>query len=153
MPMPITIPPRSWLDAVFALITRPTSNTAVQRDTRTSPVSGSTRTSQNWAPQAAFIQRRWSRRKLRRELQLPGHPAEPERFASLSSSRFSFSHADSRLLAILAVCMDPPAPGLTGRVASPYSTRTASNGSPNGDGTTWLEPDTDEQYTAAHQLH
>ena len=64
MPMPITIPPRSWLAAVFALITVPTSNDPSQRDTRTSPVSGSTRTSQNCAPHAAFTQRRRSSRNF-----------------------------------------------------------------------------------------
>src|SRR5690606_1508933 len=59
-PIPITIPPRSWLVAVFGLITRPTSNTATQRVTRTSPVSSSTATSQKWAPGAARTWRRWS---------------------------------------------------------------------------------------------
>ena len=59
--MPITIPPRSWLAAVFALTTVPMSNTPTHRVTRTSPVSGSTRTSQNCAPAAAFTQRRLSR--------------------------------------------------------------------------------------------
>ena len=57
VPIPITIPPRSWLVAVFALITVPTSNTDTQRDTRTSPVSSSTSTSQKCAPVAARTQR------------------------------------------------------------------------------------------------
>jgi hypothetical protein len=50
MPMPMMMPPRSWLAAVFGLITRPQSNDPSQRDTRTSPESSRTRTSQNCAP-------------------------------------------------------------------------------------------------------
>jgi hypothetical protein len=46
----ITMPPRSCEAAVLALITRPTSNTLSHRDTRISPVSWSTRTSQKCAP-------------------------------------------------------------------------------------------------------
>lgn len=59
--MPMMMPPRSWLAAVRALITVPTSNTPSQREIRTSMVSGSTRTSQNCAPVAARTHRRRSR--------------------------------------------------------------------------------------------
>ena len=55
------MPPFSWLAAVLALSTRPTSKAPTQRATRTSPVSRSTCTSQKWAPDAARTQRRWSR--------------------------------------------------------------------------------------------
>ena len=50
MPNPIVMPPRHWLDAVFGLMILPQSKTPKKRETRTSPVSWSTRTSQNCAP-------------------------------------------------------------------------------------------------------
>jgi hypothetical protein len=49
---------------VDGLTTVPMSNTPTQRVMRTSMVSGSTRTSQNWAPEAAFTQWRRSRMSL-----------------------------------------------------------------------------------------
>jgi len=44
------MPPRNWLAAVLGLRMRPVSNEPSQRDTRTSPVTSLTRTSQNCAP-------------------------------------------------------------------------------------------------------
>jgi hypothetical protein len=80
MPMPITMPPRNWLAAVLGLMTLPTSNTPSHREIRTSPVSVSTRTSQNCAPRAAFDQRP-SRRNLditrAGRASLPRRPSEP----------------------------------------------------------------------------
>ena len=50
--MPIVMPPMSCERAVRGLTIRPAANTPSMRGTRTSPVSASTRTSANWAPNA-----------------------------------------------------------------------------------------------------
>jgi len=50
--IPMVIPLKAWLRAVFALITLPMSNTPRCFVTRTSPVSASTRTSLNCAPKS-----------------------------------------------------------------------------------------------------
>ena len=50
MPRPMVIPPMSCERASFALMILPVANTPRARETRTSPVPGSTRTSTNWAP-------------------------------------------------------------------------------------------------------
>ena len=49
-PRPHSIPPISWLRASSGLSTRPGANTPASRRARTSPSSGSTATSANWAP-------------------------------------------------------------------------------------------------------
>ena len=46
------MPPMNWERAVFGLMTRPTANTPSTRLRRTSPLSASTRTSTNCAPNA-----------------------------------------------------------------------------------------------------
>jgi hypothetical protein len=53
------------------------SNASVQRLTRTSPVSESTRTSQNWAPHASFRQRRRSR--MSRDMNFARPESRPSR--------------------------------------------------------------------------
>ena len=159
MPMPITMPPRSWLAAVLGLITRPTSNTPSQRETRTSPVSASTRTSQKCAPRAAFDQR-WSLRNRRRNSTWPaslptpgvgpdggldGRPARPRPTSSRGFRPTALRAAGERAQLAASAPRRRPAgwsrrwrsgwsrrPSVRpGSSESPYSTRTASNGTPS----------------------
>jgi hypothetical protein len=48
------MPPMNWLRAVRGLMMRPAAYMPNSRDTRTSPVSASTRTSAKWAPNACL---------------------------------------------------------------------------------------------------
>jgi hypothetical protein len=99
MPMPITTEPRSWLAAVFGLMTLPTSNMPSQREILASPVSVSTRTSQSCAPRAAFDQR-WSRRYLDRNLAYPA--SLPSRVPEPTAASMDGSPAAANVVAWLS---------------------------------------------------
>ena len=154
------MPPLSWLASVLALSTRPTSKAPTQRATRTSPVSRSTCTSQKWAPDAARTQRRWSRSVRAMNRTCPAMARTPESAPTETSTwscpvraraaargspsrppqrrtwRRIWVAASAMLPATLADCAEPPAPGAIGRSVSPYSTRTASYGTPSSSATT-----------------
>jgi hypothetical protein len=66
-PSPCIAPPSTWPRAIVGLTTRPMSLTDEYATTRTSPVSGSTSTSQTWhafgqvGPPATVFESRWIR--------------------------------------------------------------------------------------------
>jgi hypothetical protein len=127
------MPPRTWLAAVFALITLPMWNTPAHRDTRVSPVSASTFTSRNCTPEAALINR-WAPSRKRGTFarrSISSWLSPPVLRAMDLSVCFSSSHACITLGAVLAVWTAEAAAGPNGSSEPPYSTRMASNGTPS----------------------
>ena len=127
MPSPIVMAPMSCDLASVASRIRPAANTPSGRATRTSPVSASTRTSANCAPNAC-------RAKPESAATSSAVSALPMPVSFFSRSSHAFTTAEPQL----AVLIDPPASQARGRSLSPSSTRTRSGEVPRVSAAIWV---------------
>ena len=124
------MPPSSCERPVFALIMRPTANTPSMRGTRTSPVSASTRTSANCAPNACIEKFFASGFSPTSPCASSPSAGTTPPYSSCSRAR-SFAAASQIALPHDEMPIEPPAPGARGSAESPISRRTRSNGTPS----------------------
>ena len=110
----------------------------MNRDTRTIPKSGSTRTSANCAPNACIEYCFFSSPGFVSAWPTisAGRGAPAGRAAAFASAS---SHAACTADETLAVVCEPPEPGETGSDESPYSKRTRSTGRSNVSAATWVK--------------
>ena len=121
------MPPMNCERAVFGLMTRPTANTPSTRLRRTSPLSASTRTSTNCAPNAWRESSAWA---------LISSPVWTETSPSPCAS--SASHARTTAVPHEAVPIEPPATAATPKSESPISSRRCSGSTPSASAAIWV---------------
>ena len=121
------MPPMSCERAVFGLITRPTAKTPSTRERRISPLSASTRTSTNCAPNA------W---RESFDCALISSPVWTETSPSPCAS--SASQARTTAVPHDAVPIEPPATAAWPKSESPISSRTCSGSTPRASAAIWV---------------